>query len=203
VDETTARYYEAHAARAASGWEAAAGRQQLFAVAFLEGTRVLDIGSGSGRDLAQLLLRGYDAQGIEPTGALRALSVQLHPELAGRVLAGELPNGLPDLGGLFDGIVCSAVWQHLRPAQFFDAVYSIKNLLKPHGRVLVTVSGARPGLDESSRDEFGRLCTTVNSDELALLFARTGFQQIGRWTEPDSRGRGFEWTTLLFELRST
>lgn len=187
---------------AASGWEASAGRERLFAVAFPEGARVLDIGSGSGRDLARLLLRGYDAEGVEPIAALRALSVQLHPELDGRLHAGELPNGLPDWGGTFDGVLCSAVWQHLTISQFFDAVYSIKNLLKPHGRVLVTVSGARPGLDDSSRDEFGRLCTTVNSDELALLFARTGFQQIGRWTEPDSRGRGFDWTTLLFEMRS-
>lgn len=202
VDESTAGFYETHAAKVAHGWEALSGRERLFAVAFPEGARVLDIGSGSGRDLARLLLRGYDALGVEPTAALRALSVQFHPELAGRVLAGELPNGLPELGGKFDGVLCSAVWQHLTTSQFFDAVYSIKNLLNPHGRVLVTVSGSRPGLDESSRDEFGRLCTTINSDELSLLFARTGFQQIGRWTEPDSRGRGFDWTTLLFELRS-
>ncbi|MDB4517018.1 methyltransferase domain-containing protein, partial [Crocinitomicaceae bacterium] len=174
-------------------------------MAFPEGSRILDIGCGSGRDAAMLLEGGHDVRGIEPSSRLRQISQELHPTLAGRIETGAFPQSLSNVEETdkYDGVLCSAVLEHLPKSRFFDSAYAIKDQLKPHGRVLVSFASERDGLDESSRDIGGRLFTPIIPDELALLFERTGFQCIGKWTDPDSLGRNHAWHTLLFELRST
>jgi len=67
MDEATLEYYEKNAAVIAPGYEAAsAGVSALFPFVFKPGQRVLDIGAGSGRDMARLLSLGIDAYGIDP-----------------------------------------------------------------------------------------------------------------------------------------
>lgn len=202
TDVQTARYYDQHAKAVAATWEAFGRGDQLFPIAFPDHARLLDIGCGSGRDLARLLHRGHDAYGVEPSAALRDQCVQLHPELAGRVFAGALPAPLPEFGQKMDGVLCSAVLQHLVAQQHWQAVCTMKSILKPCGRALVIVSSHRSGLDASCRDECGRLCTALNDDELSSLFARAGFHRLQHWSEPDSRGRGFDWSSSLFQLQT-
>ena len=81
----------------------------FFSVAFPKGSRVLDVGAGSGRDLNALLLAGYDACGVEPSQALRDAALLAFPALAGRVSAGLLPHLENPAGAPFDGVLCSAV----------------------------------------------------------------------------------------------
>jgi len=74
MDEATLEYYEKNAAVIAPGYEAAsAGVSALFPFVFKPGQRVLDIGAGSGRDMARLLSLGIDAYGIEPSGSMRPI----------------------------------------------------------------------------------------------------------------------------------
>ena len=62
MDEATLEYYEKNAAVIAPGYDAAsAGVSALFPFVFKPGQRVLDIGAGSGRDMARLLSLGIDA----------------------------------------------------------------------------------------------------------------------------------------------
>jgi SAM-dependent methyltransferase len=95
MGEQTAKYYEQNSDAAASRWEQAQGAERYFRVAFPAGARVLDIGSGSGRDVAYLLRNGWDSYGIEPSSALRDLSVRLRPELSGRITSGSPPADGP------------------------------------------------------------------------------------------------------------
>ncbi|OIQ85877.1 hypothetical protein GALL_322700 [mine drainage metagenome] len=48
---------------------------------------MLDVGCGSGRDLARLRALGYDACGVEPVDALRVEALRRYPELEGRIAA--------------------------------------------------------------------------------------------------------------------
>lgn len=206
MDEQTRRYYESNADEVA--------RQQLsvpsplsryFGISFPRGARVLDLGAGAGRELAELVREGYDARGVEPAESLRNVAVVHSPEIRARLFAGALPRELPpasELGGPFDGIVCSAVLQHLPRADLFEAVFQIRSLLKERGRVLVSVPEAHGDVTED-RDAYGRLFNGVTPDELELLFERTGFASIGRWAAYDALGRTHvRWVTILLESRA-
>jgi SAM-dependent methyltransferase len=208
MDDRTSRYYESLRREQAASYESAhSGIADYFPLAFPPGSRVLDLGCGTARDTAQLAREGHVAYGVEPAQRMRELAVEHHPELRYRILAGDLPDGLPgpdDLGGPFDGVVCSAVLQHLDRQQLFDAVFAMKALLAPRGRLLVSIPDRRHDLDSESRDEQGRLFNNISANELELLFERAGFDAIGRWDNPDGLGRqGRDWITSLFTLRST
>ena len=196
-------YYRHNAAEVASRYEAVNSPvASFFQLAFAPSSRVLDIGCGSGRDLAALLKAGHDAFGLEPILEMRQEAVKAHPEVADRVRDSALPQLATEAAESFDGVLCSAVLMHIPPQQLFDAAFNIRRLLRQHGRLLVSIPFARTELDSSTRDQFGRLFSPIAPDQLQLLFERLGFQQIGRWVTPDVLGReNHAWATLLFELR--
>jgi SAM-dependent methyltransferase/5-methylcytosine-specific restriction endonuclease McrA len=204
VDLKTAQFYDQHAADIAARYESSPSPvERCFPLAFPARSRVLDVGAGSGRDLAALIKAGYDGHGVEPCAGLRQAAILAHPELAGRLIDGALPDlGVP-FGGDFDGIVCCAVLMHLAEGQMFDSALALRSLLKPHGRVLMSIPTARTDVGEDCRDDGGRLFQPYVPEELQLLFERLGFQLIGRWDTEDVLQRaGTRWVTMLLELRA-
>lgn len=203
TDHRTITYYETHAATlAAHQREAGDGIAKYFPLAFAAGARILDIGSGSGRDLAALVQENYAAYGVEPSAALRAEAEQAYPQLTGRLHAGALPDLQAFSDASFDGLLCSAVLMQLPREALFDAVYGLRRILKPNGRLLVSVPRRRDDVGADGRDAHGRYFNGIVPEELVLLFERTGFQRIGQWDEADSIGRGHVWAVLLFERRT-
>jgi len=204
MDPRTIQYYDDNADEIFAQYERSrSGAEKYFKLAFPPGAEILDIGAGSGRDLDILIREEYEAYGAEPSPRLRDLAIANLPGLAGRIYAGGLPGLAAQIGRKFDGVLCIAVFQHIPQEQQFDAAFDIRNLLKPNGRLLLSVPKDRPGIDASGRDDRGRLFVTLIPEALELLFERLGFQRIGKWEDPDSLGRpGFSWTTLLFELRT-
>ncbi len=202
VDAKTLAFYEDRGEQLALRYEAVSSPvSRFFRVAFPEGARVLDVGAGSGRDLAALTAAGYDAFGVEPSSTFREAAFAAHPDLAGRIVDGALPNlGRPH-GGNFDGILCSAVLMHLGEADLFDAAFTLRGLLKKGGRLLLSLPRARTDVGADGRDAEGRLFTPYTAEYVQLLFERLGFQSIGRWDTEDALCRaGTGWFTLLLEL---
>ena len=204
MDLPTLDYYGTHAAELADRYDSVDSPvARYLALAFAAGARVLDVGAGSGRDLAALLAAGFDAYGVEPSAGLRQAAIHRHPELAGRLTEGVLPGLDSPPGGSFDGILCSAVLMHLQEADLFDAALALRRSLKPHGRLLISLPSASIDVGPDGRDPNGRLFKAYGPDELQLLFERLGFQLIGRWETDDALQRtGMRWFTLLLELRS-
>jgi len=203
MDSRTIQYYDEHCDELFALYEKSrSGPAKYFKTAFPPDSEILDIGAGSGRDLGLLIRENYEAYGVEPSHRLRALALQT-PELAGRIWDGALPGLATQIRRQFDGILCSAVFQHIPREQQLDAALNIRNLLKTNGRLLLSFPKDRPGLDASGRDEGGRLFTPLVPEEIELLFERLGFQRIGSWVDADSLGRpGISWAALLFVLRS-
>src|SRR6478672_10970438 len=105
MDPATAEFYARNAKDLAARYEASPGSvATYFDMAFPAGCRVLDVGAGSGRDLAALLAHGFDAYGVEPSEAMRAEALEHHPALAGRLESGALPAIGQPFGGGFDGV---------------------------------------------------------------------------------------------------
>jgi SAM-dependent methyltransferase len=204
MDQPTLDVYARSAGEFAERYEAVASPvARYFALAFPAGSRVLDVGAGSGRDLAHLLASGFQGFGVEPCEELRAQALARHPQLQGRLDTAALPALGEPFGGNFDGLLCSAVLMHVSEAELFDAAWALKSLLRPHGRLLLSLPLARTDVGSGERDAQGRLFKAYAPAHVQLLFERLGFQQIGRWDSEDALGRcGTRWATLLLELCS-
>jgi SAM-dependent methyltransferase len=203
MDPDTLSFYEKNAETAFTGYESIPSPlASYFPMAFASCQRILDVGAGSGRDMAALLAMGCDVLGLEPSALLRDLALRNHPELTGRILEESLPFDGVKTPGVFDGILCSAVFMHIPREHQFDAAFSLKRCLRPGGRLLISVPIDRPGLDSDHRDSSGRLFEPLPAGYLQLLFERIGFRRISCWTNEDQLGReGYCWLTLLLALQ--
>src|SRR5258708_564446 len=101
--------------------------------------RVLDIGSGTGRDAVWFGSLGHRVVAVEPTDAMRIPAMALHPSPA----IEWLNDSLPDLALLlaraekFDLVMLSAVWMHLDEAQRQRAMPNLAALVRTEGAVIM------------------------------------------------------------------
>lgn len=161
--------------------------------AFPAGSRILEIGPGSGRDLARLLELGYDAWGVEVQEGVRKEAERRYPALAGRLRPGTLPG----LGALFaepfDGVLCANVLQEVPPARILPAAVELCALLRGGGRLLLVVPiEEEPGPEPSGRPPFFR----IPPDGLQYVFHCLGCAVRDRRESP---GRPGHPVTMLLE----
>ena len=205
MDEATLNYYSNNADEIAKRYEEA--RNSLvnhFSTSFTAGGRILDIGCGSGRDLAELSRQGFQPYGIDGTKQFVHLAQEYHPELRDRVTYGLLPDFPVPFGGEFDGVLCSAVIMHVDSTEIFNSAIAIKRCLKVNGRLLISVPSHRADTDDNERDANGRLFKAYHPGYLRLIFERLGFSLIDQWLNSDSMNRqGIEWVSLLLQLKSS
>jgi len=204
VDTRTLQYYSDHAAELARKYATAAGGvSQYFQEAWPTHSRILDIGCGSGRDFIELARAGHIVFGVDACEAM--VDAAIKECRRQRVNANDrfFCEALPDLNrfkdGEFDGILCSGVLMHLPESKIFDSVYTIRRILKPVGRLLISVPSRNDEVNpESRRDAYGRLFTDLRSEKLSLLLERVGFRLIWSKTSEDSLGRDSRtWAVML------
>ena len=156
--------------------------------------RVLDIGSGTGRDAAAFAAMGHAVVAVEPTAELRARAAVLHP--SPRIE--WLDDGLPDLarlagrGGCFDLVMLTAVWMHLDDEQRRRAMPGVARLV---GRGGAAIFSLRHGPVPPGRRMFD-----VSAEETVELAAAEGLGLALRLdNQADASGRpGVGWTRLAF-----
>lgn len=124
---------------------------------------VLDVGAGSGRDAGWFAGSGWDVVAVEPAEGMRREGQQRHPEAPIRWLSDRLPGleAVHRLGLMFDLVWLSAVWMHVIPAERQRAFRKLATLLKPGGRLVLTlrhgpVPADRP-MHEATAAELERL----------------------------------------------
>jgi 2-polyprenyl-3-methyl-5-hydroxy-6-metoxy-1,4-benzoquinol methylase len=206
MDAATAQFYRIHAAEVAGRYVAAgSAAARLFPVSFPPGSRVLDVGCGSGRDVNALIEAGYEATGVDGSESMLREAASRYPSLGGRMTVDSLPllASIPD--GVYDGILCWAVLMHVPEEHLFDTVFNLRRLLKPGGRLLISTPLQGPTVDRITlRDADGRLFNGVTPENLRFLFEKIGFRLLNRWDEEDSLGRPERrWATQLFALEGS
>ncbi|MDT8391681.1 MAG: putative molybdenum carrier protein [Lentisphaeria bacterium] len=202
MDIQTHNYYQENAAETVARYRAAdAGMAPLFRRAFAGCADILDVGCGSGRDLCGLRKLGFDVEGVDASPAMIQAAIAADPSMSGRLRADTLPELSTCADDSYDGVVCSAVLQHLPEDRLFDAAFAFRRILKEHGRLLISIP--LPDLTINSkthRDKNGRLFTPIPPEKLQLLLERTGFVFLWREDSADAMGRDHRrWCTMLFE----
>ena len=106
-----------------------------------DGRLALDIGAGSGRDAAWLATLGFDVVAVEPARGMREVAQARHADKNIRWLDDRLPTlGVTHrLALAFDVVLLSGVLMHVRPEDRPRAFRKIATLLKPGGRLMITV----------------------------------------------------------------
>lgn len=161
---------------------------------------VLDIGAGTGRDVAHLAALGHRVAAVEPTAELRTSAAALHP--SPRIE--WLDDSLPELASLmhrrqqFDLVMLTAVWMHLDAPQRRQAMPKLAALVRIGGTIIMSL---RHGPAPSGRRMFdvGAEETVALAQEQRLrtvLHLRTPSMQ------PANRLAGVTWTRLAF-IKST
>ena len=204
MDQSTLKYYSDNAAQVAERYESVVSDLSAhFADSFSKGGKILDIGCGSGRDLAVLYKLGFDCYGVDPVLEFVEIAQLIHPELENRVVLGKLPDLQVPFNGNFDGVLCSAVLMHIDIEQLPATATAIKSCLKVGGRLLYSVPSKRLDVVVSNRDPNGRLFIPDQADRLNSLFSSIGFTEIASWNNSDSMGRdSVEWVSVLLELQT-
>ncbi|HNL75818.1 MAG TPA: class I SAM-dependent methyltransferase [Leptospiraceae bacterium] len=168
-----------------------------------KGSRILDIGSGSGRDLNLLIQKGYDAYGIEPSDKFRTLSENKYNSLKNKIFTGSIPNEIPEeiKKIKFDGILCISVFMHIPPDQIFDSIFKIRELLEYGGKFILSIPYKYDIPLKENRDSFERLFYLHNPEYLSLLIERTGFKLVSSQISEDSLNRKeIQWKVFVFQL---
>ncbi len=158
--------------------------------------RILDIGSGTGRDAAWFAAMGHRVVAVEPTDAMRLPAMRLHPS----PLIEWLDDSLPDLalllarGEKFDAVMLSAVWMHLDAQQRRQAMPNLAALVRAGGVMIMMIRhGPVPAgrrMFEVSSEETIELAQT--QDLHPVLNLRTESSQEA------NRIAGISWTNLAF-----
>lgn len=113
-----------------------------------EGTRVLDVGTGTGTAAVAALARGARVSAVDADAGMVAAAQARGVDAR----TGELP-GLPYRDGEFDAVVGNFVLNHVgRPRA---ALAELHRLLRPGGRIALTTWSARRG---AGQDLLGRAC---------------------------------------------
>jgi len=158
--------------------------------------RILDIGSGTGRDAAWFAAKGHEVVAVEPTAALRRGAIALHPSARITWLDDSLPD-LAVLRGLcqrFELVMMTAVWMHLDAEQRRAAMPNVAEQLAPGGTLIMTL---RHGVVPEGR----RMFEAFAEETIALAQSQGLRLLLNREAEaisPQNRAAGITWTVLAF-----
>lgn len=152
------------------------------------GSRILDVGAGSGRDAFALAERGYIVTAVEPAVLLQKWA--RNQPMGDKVewVEDRLPD-LPKLRTLkryFNFILCSAVLMHLPATQLRKSMSSFRELLVFGGTLAISVRGKRPS------DPIN-VFYDLSDDAITEAATLEGFSLIESDTHKDSLGRQEVW----------
>ena len=134
MDGATLAAYDKDASAFAKDWHEQPAPVDLHAVVsrfFIRNGRTVDIGCGSGREVAWLDANGFPAEGFDASDGLLAEARRRYPTLK------FMHAVLPDLPGIaansFGNVLCETVIMHLDPVLVAPSVKRMLEITKPGG----------------------------------------------------------------------
>jgi 2-polyprenyl-3-methyl-5-hydroxy-6-metoxy-1,4-benzoquinol methylase len=139
---------------------------------YLPGGRVLEIGSGVGKDARALINLGYDYVGTDASSGLLELAKERNPSAT--FIQKYIHEIEPSLGK-FDGFWASAVLLHIPKDEILDSLLAISSILESGGIGFITM---KEGTGERVDEKTGRLFTYYQEDEFTKVLESVGFSVL-------------------------
>ncbi len=156
------------------------------------GSRILDLGAGSGRDALWFWQHGYDAEALEPSIPLCNL---WKSRFGGRIINQKIENFQPTQP--YDAIWACASLLHLTQSELMEFVHRLPAFLKPGG--ILYASGKNQ--IETGYQADGRYFLEFTEELVKeIVVAVPGIELLELWYTSDARGRR-ETRWLNFILR--
>jgi len=169
---------------------------------------ILDVGAGVGRDVKHIAEVAAQTQKGGDTCQIYAVEPAEELMRVGQLTTqGQnvhwLQDSLPALDKItrleisFDLILLSAVWMHVPASQRTRAIRKLANLLKPGGKIVISL---KFGMTEKEQQE--RTMFDVSVEEVERLAQNLGlFSKLEAANTSDKLGRsGVHWQTLVLQL---
>ena len=189
-------YYESNAERYAAETISAdmSEQYQRFLPLLKKGAKILDVGSGSGRDACYFQKQGYQVTALEPS---KNLCREIRKVFSGEIVCSEVQNYRPT--ERYDGIWACASLIHLQEEEILCFFKKIDMYLNDNGIVYVSgKSGISTGEVEDGR--FFLEFTEQLVEKILTVNKQLQLEQLW-YTEDVSGRRGFRWLNVVLRLR--
>ncbi|MFN3828255.1 MAG: class I SAM-dependent methyltransferase [Micavibrio sp.] len=153
--------------------------------------RILDAGSGSGRDTLAFLKRGYEVDAFDASESLAKLSSQL-TGLETKVIKFQNFESLP----IYDGIWACASLLHVPKKEMNSCIQRLLKALKPNGAIYVCFKLGN--LERVAND--GRFYTDLNEKQLREIlskFSNIKILDIWTYSQKNTAGAVSNWVNAI------
>ncbi|MEN4053630.1 class I SAM-dependent methyltransferase [Sulfurimonas sp. NWX79] len=194
---TTTEFYNINASQLINRYENVnmSSLHQLFLHYIPKNSRVLDIGFGSGRDLAFLKNNNYEIWGIDSSTKFIENAKVRFADISDHFIQISVPfsaNTLPFLIK-FDAIISIAMWMHLKKAAYENVIKNIAEITTDKATVIISYSQGKRTKDE-------RYFEDVDLEYIIKLFQQYNFSLITTISNNDSLDREtLTWITVVFK----
>lgn len=188
-------YYESNAERYAAETISAdmSEQYQRFLPLLKKGAKILDVGSGSGRDVCYFQKQGYQATALEPS---KNLCREIRKVFSGEIVCSDIQNYRP--AERYDGIWACASLIHLQEEEVLQFFERIDRYLNDDG--IVYISG-KNGI-QSGKAGDGRYFLEFTEhlvEKILTVNKQLKLEQLW-YTEDVSGRRGFWWMNVIFSV---
>ncbi len=200
VDYKTAHYYSTKAAALAEKYSVGSPDYTRFSGKSTEKQlKLLDIGCGSGRDLAEFQAAGFQITGADVSEEMLKQAADKYPSIKDNLFNTGLP-ALNGISGKYDVILCSGVIQHIQTQYLYESFRNISSLLNDEGIFIFSFPIDYPGIDpDTERDSNERLFFIRPAEKYRFLIERQGLKNISEEKHEDSLNRnGISWAVHVY-----
>ena len=186
-------YYEINAKRYADQTFSVDMSEQYrkFLPLLREQARILDVGSGSGRDACYFQKRGYQVTALEPS---KNLCREIRKGFSGEIVCSDIQSYQPDQR--FDGIWACASLLHLQEKEILCFFEKINSYLNENGIIYLSGKNGIP-TGEAADGRYFLEFTEQLADRILTVNDRIKLEEL--WFTEDVGGRkGFRWMNMIF-----
>ena len=188
-------YYEINAKQYAKGTFSADMSEQYkrFLPLLREQERILDVGSGSGRDACYFQKKGYQVTALEPS---KNLCREIRKVFSGEIVCSDIQSY--QLDQRFDGIWACASLLHLQEKEVLSFFEKINLYLNDNG--IVYLSG-KNGITTGETED-GRFFLEFTEKLMGKILMASGRMKLDQlWYTEDVRGRkDFRWMNIILRM---